>query len=104
MTRDQNCNSFSDENGEHQLYLAEGGNEWVFLNGDGSFVTSDEVTNNCCPLAELPRLRSVTPGSGYMKIRCREEAQTRSGRNAIKPAPGVLTKRRRVETEPQANA
>ena len=83
---------------------AEGEQEWVFVENRQSFVTSNEVTNNCCPLAELPRLRSVNPGSGYMKIRCREEAQTRSGRHAIKPAPGVLTKRRRVETEPQPNA
>ena len=60
-----------------KLLTAEGGNEWIFLEGDGSFVTSNEVTSNCCPLAELPRLRSVTPGSGYMKIRCREEAQER---------------------------
>ena len=71
----------------------------MFVEDSQSFVTSNEVADNCCPLAELPRLRSPTPGS-FMKIRCREETQTRSGRHAIKLAPNVLTKRRRVETEP----
>ena len=75
-----------DEFPKFKPFTAEGGNEWVFLEGDGSFVTSDEVTNNCCPLAELPRLRSVTPGSGYMKIRCREEAQERFQMNDFKMA------------------
>ena len=77
----------------------------MFVEDSQSFITSNEVVDNCCPLAELPRLRSPSTSS-YMKIRCREETQTRSGRHAIKPAPGVLTKRRavltkrRVETEP----
>lgn len=99
VTRDENCNSFSSELG-HRLYLAEGGREWVLADNDQSFVTSNEVANNCCPLAVMPELRSVTPSSSYMKIRCREEVQARSGRDATKPEPGVLTKRRRIENKP----
>ena len=77
---------------------AQGGNQWVFTNGDGSFVASDEVSSNCCPLAETIRLRNAAPGdTTAMKIRCRSEPQQRTSRNASKPDPATLTKRRRVE-------